>query len=308
MNMKIIVLSFIAIIALNSCQQESEENEKVVVVDLWNSDSIAGVNSYIDTSYKINVAVSAMISPKETLSYYSELFEHIFKKTNHQINFKQRKTYQEVNMMLRKNEVDLAFICSGAYIEEKEISNIEILAVPVCNNKPYYQAYIIAHKSSGINKIEDFYNKSFAFTDPMSNSGKLYAVKRLNDINKDVESFFSSIMYTHAHDISIELVSKKIVDGATIDGLIYDYKQKYFPNQMKNLKIIEKSDYFGIPPIVVPSAIDKNLKNEIKKTVLSLHKDPAGKRILEQLLIDKFIEGYDTSYNSIREMKMQIEK
>src|SRR3989304_2004576 len=71
------------------------------------------------------------------------------------------------------------------------------------NEKPFYQSYIITNKNSGIEKFEDFIGKTFAFTDPLSNSGKLYADKRLKDLNTPSDSFFASTMFTHAHDISI---------------------------------------------------------------------------------------------------------
>ena len=92
--------------------------------------------------------------------------------------------------------------------------------------KPVYQAYIIANKDSSIEIFEDFNGKSFAFTDPLSNTGRLYAIKRLKEINKTEKDFFSKTNYTHAHDISMQLVSKNIIDGATIDGLIFDYFAK----------------------------------------------------------------------------------
>ena len=40
----------------------------------------------------------------------------------------------------------------------------------------------------------------------------------------------------------------------------------------------------------------------MKVSLLNMHKDSLGKIILDHLLIDKFIEGKDADYNSIREM------
>ena len=47
---------------------------------------------------------------------------------------------------------------------------------------------------------------------------------------------------------------------------------------MSNLKIIEKSEEFGIPPIVVSNKIDIDFKNKLKSILLSLHEDPDGKK------------------------------
>ena len=302
MKIKIQIFCLLIILNLFSCQIRQNDRGDSVLVDFSNYDTSNQTN-LDDTIRKLNVAVAAIISPRETFIYYQELFNYISEKINYHVDVRQRKTYDEINKMLYNHEVDIAFICSGAYTVAKEKSDIEILAVPVCNGKPFYQSYIITNKNSGIEKFEDFIGKTFAFTDPLSNSGKLYADKRLKDLNTPSDSFFVSTMFTHAHDISIQLVSKMVVDGATVDGLIYDYLAAFYPERVKNIKIIEKSEYFGIPPIVVPSNLDKGLKDQLKNIFLSLHNDSTGMKILNTLLIDKFVEGNDADYNSIRQIQ-----
>lgn len=290
-------------LSMFSCQLKQNNQTNTVQVDFSVYDTLKQSGNINDTMSKLNVAIAAMISPKETFIYYQDLFNFISQKINYHIDIKQRKTYTEINKMLYTREVDIAFICSGAYALAKEKNNIEILAVPVCNGTPFYQAYVITNKNSGIEKFEDFCGKSFAFTDPLSNSGKLYADKRLKDLNTTSESFFASTMYTYAHDLSIQLVSKMMVDGASVDGLIYDYLATFYPERLKNVRIIEKSEYFGIPPVVVPSGLNQNLKKQLRDMFLTLHEDPEGKKILDKLLIDRFIEGNDTDYNSIRQFQ-----
>ena len=309
--MKKIVFKIITLIiglTLVSCTMNHKQSFKTKTVDFSVKDIPGTKNNSPDSIPVLNVAVSAIISPRQTFNYYKELFAYISGKIHHRIEFKQRRTYQEVNNLIHNREVDLAFVCSGAYIEEKELGDVDILVVPLCNGKPFYQAYIITNKSSDINSFEDLRGKSFAFTDPLSNTGKLYADKRLADFHSSPDSFFSSIVYTHAHDISMQLVSKKVVDGATVDGLIYDYMAKFHPERVKNLKIIEKSEYFGIPPVVIPSGLNDKLKEQLKDVFLSIHKDPAGKRILNKLLIDRFIIGDDSNYNNIRQIKRKISR
>jgi phosphonate transport system substrate-binding protein len=289
---------------LFSCQITQNDQTDSILVDFSVYDTLNQTSHSHDTIRKLSVAVSAIISPRETYIYYQELFNYISEKINYHIEVRQRKTYAEVNKMLYDQEVDLAFICSGAYTVAKEKGDIEILAVPVCNGKPFYQSYIITNKNSGIEKFEDFRGKSFAYTDPLSNSGKLYADKRLRDLNTTSDSFFASTMFTHAHDISIQLVSKTMIDGATVDGLIYEYLAAFYPDRVKNCRIVEKSEYFGIPPVIVPSGLNEGLKKQLRNVLLSLHTDSAGMIILDKLLIDKFIEGNDTNYNSIRQIQL----
>ncbi len=306
--MKVNALGVITILTflICGCSNFEKKQDKTVIVDFSLNDTVKQDVNLTDTTRSLCVAVSAIISPRETFIYYEELLSYISKKLNRTINVKQRKTYSEVNQMLLNKEVDMAFICSGAYARIEKIENIKILVVPVCNGKPYYQAYIIANKQRNIEKFEDFKGRKFAFTDPLSNSGKLYAEKRLKDMNISSDNFFSSTMFTHGHDISIQLVSKGLVDGATIDGLIYEYLFAVYPEKVKNVKIIEKSEDYGIPPIVIPPHISQELKQQLQDVFLSLHEDPEGTRILDKLLIERFVKGNDKDYNSIREIQDSI--
>jgi phosphate/phosphite/phosphonate ABC transporter binding protein len=293
---------------VTSCKSESKDEGEIIKIDFSSKQQIKEDAFKTDTVRTINIAVSAIISPRETMQYYKELFDYISKKINYKINLVQRRSYEEVNILLRKNQIDMAFVCSGAYVDEKIVSNIEILVVPVCNGKPFYQAYIITNASSGINKFEDLRGKTFAFTDPLSNTGKLYADKRLNDLNTEAEAFFKSTTYTHAHDVSIQMVAKNIVDGATVDGLIYDYWVLYYPERIKNTLIIERSELFGIPPVVVPEGMDEGLKEKLKHVLKTMHNDPEGAEVLKKIYIEKFVDGNDSNYDRIRQIKNTLLK
>lgn len=295
-------------ILLASCKQGNEMKKETVEIDFSKikEKSVSNKKDIYPKDFK--VAISAITSPEEGIIYYKKLISFLEKKTDINFAIVQRETYQEINYMLRNNQVNMAFVCSGAYIVEKEKSNLEILAIPVSNGKPFYQAYIITNKDQNINKFEDFKGRSFAYTDPLSNTGRLYAINRIKEIGMNEKNFFSKTIYSHAHDASIQLVSKNIVSGATIDGLIYEYIKKKTPARLQNIKIIEKSVDFGIPPIVVPANLDSEFKLKIKSTLLNMHKDSIGKKILDNLLIDKFIEGKDSIYNSIRKMQKFIDQ
>jgi phosphonate transport system substrate-binding protein len=297
--MKVIIYLASAILFLG-CNFSDEYQKDIIIVDFSKRTSEREQLSENDSIQKLKVAVSAIITPEETFIYYQDLFNYISRKFNYKVEFKQRKTYAEVNGLLAKNEVDLAFICSLAYVVAKENNTVELLAIPLFNGRPFYQAYVIVHKSSDIKNFEQLKGKSFAYTDPLSNTGKLYAERRIKDLGFGLDTYFDKTMYSHAHNASIQLVTKKIVDGATIDGLIFEYLAKYHPEKVENIRIIEKSEEFGIPPVVVSKNIDPKIKQDLKNIFLNLHKDTIGKQILDKLLIDKFIEGDDKNYNNIR--------
>lgn len=295
---------------LSACDfVSSKRNNPHISINL--NDTSDGDTTYspMDTIPYLRVAVSAMISPKETFAYYKELFGYISRKTNKRIKIVQRKTYSEVNELLNNNQVDMAFICSGAYVNDRRDGYpIKIVAIPVINGRPTYQAYIITYKSSEVKKFEDLKGKSFAFTDPLSNTGYLYALSRIKSLGYNKKTFFKDFVFTYAHDISIQLVAKQIVDGASVDGLIFDYLQHSHPERLKNIRIVEKSQFFGIPPIVVPPSTPDSTLMKLQHILCQMDKDTMGVKILKKLMIDRFVPANDSLYNSIRRMDKTIKQ
>ena len=292
-------MAICGLLLLNCCDRPAHDEERVVV-DFNNTTPMSAVRDSAKTEKHLHLAIAAMTSPNETMVHYDKLIKYISKRTNHPIKFEQYKTYEEVNSLIELKQIDVAFICSGAYVEAEQKFPIEILAVPMVQGKLTYNAYIIVRKDSPVQKFEDLRGKSFAFTDPLSNTGRLYALKRVAQLGETADKFFSRLIYTHAHDYSIRAVAQGIVEGATVHSLIFDYMKKQSPEKVKDLRVIEVSEDFGMPPVVVHSRLDGKVKRNLRKIFLNLHKHRKGKKILDQLLIDKFVTGENVDYSSIR--------
>jgi phosphonate transport system substrate-binding protein len=295
-------LLFLLVSALMTGCLGSGSKPRVVDFSDYGNDSL--LNSNHPDADVLEVAVSSMISPKETFMYYEELFEYLSVRLNRRIRLSHRLSYQEVNDMLVANEVDLAFICTGAYIRNSD--DFDLLAVPVCYGKPYYQAYVIVNEETGITRFEQLNGRTFAYTDPLSNTGKMYALKRLQELGVAQEMFFGKTFYSGAHDMSIQLVAKNIVDGATIDGLIYEYMLKYSPEKVRGIRVIEKSEYYGMPPVVTSRRMSPEFRQELTEIFTNMHKDPAAKQILNKILIDRFIYVTDTLYSRAYEIAASL--
>lgn len=294
------LLLFKLLLIFIACNQTSEQKGTEIDFEIDKKEKTS--IHLADSRPKLKVAIASMISPKETFTYYEELIRYIGEKTKLPYEFKQRKTYSEVNEMLGRGELDFAFICSGAYTELRKKYSVEIIALPVVNGKPSYNAYLITHKESGIENFSQLKGKSFAFTDPNSNTGYNYTISMLKEKGLDKEGFFSKTVFTYAHDYSIQAVARKIVDGASIDGLVFEFLKKNYPEKVIDISIIHISKDFAIPPFVVSAKLDAQIKKKIKNTLLTMHLSKEGHNILEKIGINKFIEGSDELYDGVREI------
>ncbi len=297
--MRLLNLIIVILMLSPACNRKPRE---VIVIDPNNTARQAVVEA--DTIYNpLKVAVSAILSPRETYESYEDIFRYISDEMGYPVEFHQRKTYAEINQMLEAGQLDFAFICTGAYVELDFSKGVELLAVPVSGGRPSYNAYIIVSDAFAAKSFEDLKGSRFAFTDPLSNTGYVYALHRLKEFNETYESFFESTMFTYGHDISIQLVAKGVVDAATINQLIFDYLKVYHPERIEGVRIIEVSPDYGNPPVVISQRLKGEKREQLKQLFLSMHNNAEASSILDELLIDRFIEGEDDDYNSVREIK-----
>lgn len=263
----------------------------------------------VSAAEPVKIGIAAMISPQETIRYYNQLISYIGTKLGRPVEMVQKENYDEMDLLLKQGVVQAAFVCSGPYVKDKAEFGAELLVAPQSHGKPFYHAYIIVHKKSNIRTMAGLKGKRFGFTDPKSNTGTLvpsYMVAR--QFHTKPEKFFGEILYTRSHDKSIEAVAMKLVDGASVDSLIYDYAMKKKLQFVSSTRIIAKSPPYGIPPIVVRKDTDPELKKRLKDILLRMHTDPEGKTILDGIMVDRFIVPKDSDYNTVREMADWVAK
>jgi len=251
-------------------------------------------------------AVAAMISPRETFIHYRQLLAYLAKKSGKDLEFLQRKTYGEINELLGKGEIDLAFICSGPYASTKDRYGFVPLAVPEVQGNTSYRAYLIVNRSSPFQKFQDLKGQTFAFTDPDSNTGRLVPTFWLAELNQRPETFFRQIIYTYSHDNSILAVARGLVAAAAVDGLVWEYYQATNPVFTSKTRIIKKSEAYGIPPLVVSRHLPAAGREQLQQALLTMHLDPEGRKILADLLIDRFLPLREEWYEPIRSMQRHL--
>jgi phosphonate transport system substrate-binding protein len=280
-------------------------DKEAVEIDF--SDVVPG-NQVLPTEKEpvLRIAVAAMISPQETYRYYLELLDLIAKRMNRKVKFVQKKTYLEVNEMLKQNKLDLAFVCSGPYVLGKEEFGLEIIAVPVCHGETVYYSYFLASKKSNIKSFKDLRGKTFVFTDPLSNTGYMVPSYYLARLGETAKSFFGKTYFTYSHDNSVQAVADGLADGAAVDSLIYEFMKVRKPGLTEKTVVVEKSPPYGIPPVVVPPGLPMKMKLALTDIFLTIHQSPEGRAILDRIQVDHFVKGEDKNYNTVRDLQRYL--
>lgn len=254
----------------------------------------------------LRVAIASILSPGRTLDGYHDLLSYMGRGLNRSVRLYQRSTYAEVNDLLKSREIDLAFVCAGALLEGEHEFGMQTLVVPQVRGATHYYSYLVVNRRSRAERLEDLRGKSFAFSDPLSNSGRLVPVYQLRLRRETPERFFGRTVFTYSHDNSILAVADGLVDGAAVDSLVYDYLLARNPEAVAQTRVVERWGPYGIPPVAIHPDLDPGLRQGLEAFLLSMHLDPDGRRILDRLLVDRFVRAPPGLFASIRAMAVVV--
>lgn len=254
----------------------------------------------------LRVAVGAVTSPQGTVDSYAPLLNYLERKLNRPVELVQRRTYAEVNELVKTGYVDVALVCTSAYVAGKRDFNMQLLLAPEVDGQTVYYSFLIVPAASDARTMADLRGKVFAFTDPMSNTGHNYPKYLVKQLGETADSFFARTFFTYSHDDAIRAVASGLADGAAVDSLVYDYAIEREPELAQRTKIIHRSDPFGIPPVVTGPRARPQIVAEIRDLLIGMAADPEGQQVLNSLNIDRFITVEDRIYDSVRQLEAEV--
>jgi phosphonate transport system substrate-binding protein len=237
---------------------------------------------------------------RENLDLYERWAAYLGRKVGRPVQFVQRRSYREAMELLEIGEHDFSWICSFPYAKYRDAKFFGLMAVPVFEGEPLYRSYIIVNKLSSQRTLADLEGRVFAYSDPDSNSG--YAVPRqmLNDLGRNPDRFFRHTFFTYSHTETIEAVAEQVADGAAVDSYVWEYLNRYQPQFTAKTRVIQRSEKFGFPPLVYRVGIDEGLRARMTDALLGMEKDPEGRSLLADLMLDRFITAPSTLYDNVR--------
>ncbi len=253
-------------------------------------------------NHKFRFAIASIISAEETWVTYKKLIDYVALHIGDEASMILRPSYSDVRILLEEKEVDIALVCTGTYIICSRAATIELIAVPEFKNDLKYRCLFVVNKYSTINDIADLQGRSFAFTDPESNTGCIVPSWVVSKQGKEPKEYFSKIIYTGSHDRSLYAVAKGLVDGAGVDSLVFYSFIETHPEMKEFLRVIWKSEPFGAPPIVVPTGLGESMKEQFREIFLSMSQDVQGRKILDGIGIERFRTPQPGEYNSAYEI------
>src|SRR3990172_203255 len=254
----------------------------------------------------IRMAVAPVISPVPSLTLYEQLADYMSEKLGRPVELVLGKTYAEINDLVKSGDVTLALVCTNPFLQGQEEFGMELLAAPEVEGQLYYYSLLVVPTGLEVASLADLRGMTFAFTDPLSNSGRLAPLYQLALLGETPESFFSRAIFTYAHDNSIRAVADGLVDAAAVDSQVYEYLRLTEPDLVSRVKVVERWGPYGISPVAVNPNLDPELKTRLREVFLQMDGDSQGRELLQRLLHERFIVPDDSIYDSVREMRAYL--
>lgn len=251
----------------------------------------------------LNLSIGSIVTPAQGYVYYEQLIDYLSEVLERQISVVDPGSYEKLLALLETGKVDVAFVCSGTYVEGQKRFGLELLVAPLVDGKPLYDANLIVPKNSPAQSLADLRGKKMAFVDPHSRTGGLVVARELESLGTTPEEFFANVRYTYAHDQSILAVAHGLVDAASVNSFIWDYLRSRDPKLAEKVRVLSRYGPYGIPPVVAAPHTDGELRRQIRRALLEMHQNERGREILAGMHIDRFVPTDDGAYDSVRWFK-----
>ncbi|MCC7218245.1 MAG: phosphate/phosphite/phosphonate ABC transporter substrate-binding protein [Burkholderiales bacterium] len=220
--------------------------------------------------------------------------------TGARVQFVQRGVYSPIIDGLRAGNIDFAWICGFPYVLHAR--EFRLLAVPVWRERPLYQSYLIAGVGSSVTGLSGLRGRSFAFSDPLSNSGYLYVRYLLARQQLHSDDFFGRSFFAHSHPNVVEAVAEGLADAGAVDGYVWEVLAEVMPALTARTRIVQRSPEFGFPPLVAAAHVDVPTRERMRRALLTMHESADGRAILQELRLDRLDIASPRLFDSIAEM------
>ena len=263
---------------------------------------------------EINFGIISTDRSAAIKSLWDPFIEDMSKQTGLKVNAFFATDYTGIIEAQRFNKIQVAWYGNKSAIEAVDRANGEVFAQFIdLHGTPGYYSYLITHRDSPINNLEDMFrngkNLTFGAGDPQSTSGTLvpgyYVFTQRGVEAKDV----FKVVRPASHGVNLLAVLNKQVDVATNNSEELDKLQLKDPAKRAEVKIIWTSPLIPRDPLVWRKDLPDDVKAKIKRFIVGYGKDEREKEILKGMQqIAGFRESSDAQLIPIRQLEYARER
>jgi phosphonate transport system substrate-binding protein len=232
---------------------------------------------------------------------YEPLGEYLSRKTGTKITFVILPRYGNIIDNFKSSMMDGAFFGSFTYVLAHAKAGVEVLARPVAaDNTSTYHGLIFVRKDSGIRTAPDMRGKRFAFVDKATTAGYLLPLDYFHHHGiADYNRYLKEAYFTGTHEDAIYDVLNRKADIGAAKNTVFQRLARYDPKIRQELVVLERSPDVPENALALRKDIDVSVRNLLKVSLLSMHMDPGGRKVLERFGARRFIETTNEEYGVV---------
>lgn len=253
---------------------------------------------------RLRIGLTSVILADQ-MAFLSRWARYLSSKVGCEVSFVARESYQAVLDLLFSGQIDAAWICGYPYVRYE--SELSLLAVPLYEGEPVYQAYLIRSRQLdvAIKQWSDLPGKVLAYSDPLSNSGWLVAQAQLA-LAGVRERDLKRVFFTHGHRNVAEAVGARLAQAGSIDGYVWETMRQQGMAAIAQTEVVWKSERHGFPPLVTQRNTAHPFRSQLQQAVLSMSNDGVGQALLSDLNLTGFTAGSPNLFDSIRRQAQTV--
>lgn len=241
----------------------------------------------------------------DQVAFLSRWGRYLSARVGCEVSFMARESYQLILDLLFSGQIDAAWICGYPYVRQE--SDLSLLAVPLYQSQPTYQAYLVRSRNPSvpINGWTDLRGKVLAYSDPLSNSGWLVAQAQLAKAGlgpRDLKRSF----FAHGHRNVAEAVAARLAHAGSIDGYVWETMRQQGMAAVAQTEVVWKSEPHGFPPLVTKRGAAHPFLPQLQQSLLTMSDDATGRDLLRALNLTGFTEGASGLFDSIRRQAQSV--
>lgn len=236
---------------------------------------------------------------------YQPLLDHISEHTGIKSELMIPDSYEQALQWFTDKKVDMAKFGGVTYVKARLKVNATPLVMRDVDGR--FRSVVLANINNPAKNMKELKGSSFAFGSRLSTSGHFMPRHFFQKQNIEVESFFSKVMYSDAHDRTAEWIRDGKVDaGVANTGIV---NEMFLDGRLSkdNIKVIWESPPYPDYVWAIQSDIKKEQQIEIRNVFLHLNQDIEGREMLENIGAHYFIPARHEDYSSLQEIILQLD-
>jgi phosphonate transport system substrate-binding protein len=233
--------------------------------------------------------------------------QYIEKKTGWVVELVPRNSYSQTMEMVKRRELDFAWVSAAPYVYLRHAAKIQIVAMPILKGRPTFQSYLIVPSDDhDTQSILNLRGRIFAYADPYSHTGYVVPRYELWRAGQDPQNFFAKTFFAAGHKNVIRAVASGLADGGSVDSFVWDALVRVDPGLIARTRIAARSTEFGSPPIVAGPNVTARDVETMRRVIVGMGADPSAAEVLRKLQMEGFVPGDPAAFAEVEAMMRAI--